>query len=233
VPVQVERPQRSQDERTTWRYGVASARIGGEEGNRPGAIPMPEYQREGLARAGGWAICGLDRCSAESVDTAAARTSVSGKENSAAAPACRADLAGVWPECVTCTRAAVRVAGSAAARCRPADELATGGPKSLISALTGSSASAYAVAVLPVAANRPNSHSSSSGLCGAGNCRPTPAATAPADPGTPHGSRRASPNRLPDMTAQPRQGPTGRAQRRPLPPSPATFCPQMIKAWPP
>jgi hypothetical protein len=66
-----------------------------------------------------------------------------------------------------------------AARCRPADALATGGPKSLISVLTGSSASAYAAAVLPVAANLPNSHSSNRGLCGArrraaDRCTPQP-----------------------------------------------------------
>ena len=61
-----------------------------------------------------------------------------------------------------------------AARCRPAEALASGGPKSLISVLTGSSASAYAAAVLPVARARPNSHSSNRGLCGARRrARPT------------------------------------------------------------
>jgi len=118
-----------------------------------------------------------------------------------------------------------RCTNGIAARCRPADELATGGPKSLISALTGSSASAYAVAVLPVAANRPNSHSSSSGLCGA--------RTLPTDARRNRASRSRNssrvtpclPNRLPDMTAQPRKGPTSRAQRRPLPPSPAHILP--------
>ena len=69
-----------------------------------------------------------------------------------------------------------------AARCRPAEALATGGPKSLISALTGSAASVYAARVLPVEANLPNSHSSNSGLCGARRrARPTGAHRSRAD----------------------------------------------------
>lgn len=54
-----------------------------------------------------------------------------------------------------------------AARCRSKEGLLTGGPKSLISWLTGLAASAYVTRADPVAANWPNSHNSSSGLCGA------------------------------------------------------------------
>jgi hypothetical protein len=55
-----------------------------------GRNPVAESYRVGLARAGSLATCGLDRCSADSAHTAAARTPASGKGNSAAAAAAAA-----------------------------------------------------------------------------------------------------------------------------------------------
>jgi len=67
-----------------------------------------------------------------------------------------------------------------AARWRLAAGWATGGPKSLISSLTGASACSSVTALLPVAANRPNSHNTSSGLCGV---RRLPHELCPGSPG--------------------------------------------------